>query len=274
MRLLNFRPKKGNKKLIRSAMRVKGGRSIHVKHAKKKRDEHIKKSHNKKFTSPAEKHVETSRWWRFWFARRAGKKPAEPATELHGIESVIENNDPSKNDIKNAKGLGVRLEQLEKSSLKNADATNKSVASVRELLLQLKKDVDEIKEENRIFHGRPEGKKNVKEEPDIGAVQEIEAEEFGPHVPGTARPVREGTTSGEAADIAETVYGSGRKIETSLDTLYDLIGKKGAIRITDAAKTMHTSAAQVEEWAHVLEAHNLVEIHYPAVGRPVLKVKK
>jgi len=65
----------------------------------------------------------------------------------------------------------------------------------------------------------------------------------------------------------------GDKIKTSLDSLLDLIMKSGSIKIPDAAKKLNMKEKQIEEWAHVLEDHGLIEIHYPTFGKPFLKKK-
>lgn len=63
-------------------------------------------------------------------------------------------------------------------------------------------------------------------------------------------------------------------ITTSLDTLLDLIIKKGRIQLKDAAKVFSVTRAQIEEWAKILEEHDLIEIHYPPLGEPELRKKQ
>jgi hypothetical protein len=63
------------------------------------------------------------------------------------------------------------------------------------------------------------------------------------------------------------------KITTSLDSLLDLIAQTSIIKVPEAAKRLHVKDKQVEDWAHVLEEHGLIDIHYPTFGKPVLKKK-
>ncbi len=62
-------------------------------------------------------------------------------------------------------------------------------------------------------------------------------------------------------------------IKTSLDVLYDLIMQTGAIKVPEAARRLHVSDKQVEEWSRVLEKHGLIDLHYPTFGKPTLKKK-
>lgn len=63
------------------------------------------------------------------------------------------------------------------------------------------------------------------------------------------------------------------KIKTSFDQLLELVIEKGSIKIPDAAKKLRVKDKQIEEWARILEEHDLIEIHYPAFGKPFLKKK-
>lgn len=64
-----------------------------------------------------------------------------------------------------------------------------------------------------------------------------------------------------------------KSIETPLDRLLELVMKNDKINFSQAAKIFHVKDKQIEEWAQILEDHGLVEIHYPAIGKPVLKRK-
>ncbi len=72
---------------------------------------------------------------------------------------------------------------------------------------------------------------------------------------------------------AYTEQQSRSKINTSLDSLLELIMASGSIKVSDAAKKLRVKDKQIEEWARVLEEHNLIEIHYPTFGKPFLKKK-
>lgn len=64
----------------------------------------------------------------------------------------------------------------------------------------------------------------------------------------------------------------GSKIETNIDKLLALVKEKGAIKLNDTlSNSLKVSKTQVEEWAMILEEHNLVELHYPAIGEPEIR---
>lgn len=64
----------------------------------------------------------------------------------------------------------------------------------------------------------------------------------------------------------------GMKVETTIDKLYELILDKGSVRIGDeVSRKLKVPKSQIEEWAMILEEHNLVELHYPAIGEPELR---
>jgi hypothetical protein len=62
-------------------------------------------------------------------------------------------------------------------------------------------------------------------------------------------------------------------VETPLDELLQLIMNKGSVKISDAARQFNVKEGQIEEWARILEQHDLIELHYPTIGRPTLKRK-
>ena len=67
----------------------------------------------------------------------------------------------------------------------------------------------------------------------------------------------------------------GEKIETSIDELFEIVQAHGRVKINDAiAKRLNTTKAQIEEWAMILEEHNLLELHYPTIGEPEIRIIK
>jgi len=64
------------------------------------------------------------------------------------------------------------------------------------------------------------------------------------------------------------------KYETDFDVLLALINKYERLKISDVAKIFGISIKKAEAWATILEQHDLLEIHYPAIGEPELKIKK
>jgi len=63
------------------------------------------------------------------------------------------------------------------------------------------------------------------------------------------------------------------KVRTTIDELYELIKKNKTVKINDAlARKLNVSRAQIESWAVILEEHNLIELRYPAIGEPEMKI--
>jgi hypothetical protein len=63
------------------------------------------------------------------------------------------------------------------------------------------------------------------------------------------------------------------KIETAIDKLYQLVQKYKRLKIDDdLARRIGVSRSQIEGWALILEEHKLVELHYPAIGEPEIRV--
>jgi len=62
-------------------------------------------------------------------------------------------------------------------------------------------------------------------------------------------------------------------VTTPIDDLYDTIMNIGKIRMDIAAKKFNVAESIIEEWAKILEENGLIEIRYPAVGKPSLAKK-
>jgi len=61
----------------------------------------------------------------------------------------------------------------------------------------------------------------------------------------------------------------GKKVETSIDRLYELVEQHGKVKINDAlAAKLKVNKTQIEQWAMILEEHNLMELRYPTIGEP------
>ena len=58
--------------------------------------------------------------------------------------------------------------------------------------------------------------------------------------------------------------------ETDFDKLYNLVQKKGKVKMSGVAKTFKIKRKKAEEWARILEDHNLLKVHYPPIGEPEL----
>ncbi|MBU0762215.1 MAG: hypothetical protein KKD39_04265, partial [Candidatus Altiarchaeota archaeon] len=68
----------------------------------------------------------------------------------------------------------------------------------------------------------------------------------------------------------------GKKVETTIDRFYQTIKKEEHLKINDLlSKKLKIDRTKLEQWSLILEEHNLVELHYPAIGEPeAIYVKK
>ena len=56
--------------------------------------------------------------------------------------------------------------------------------------------------------------------------------------------------------------------KTDLDSMYEILKEKKALRIKTLAKYFKVDERTIAEWARVLEEANLVTVHYPIIGDP------
>lgn len=69
------------------------------------------------------------------------------------------------------------------------------------------------------------------------------------------------------ARIKESTY------ETDIDKLYRIAKKFNAIKISEAVAVFNISKEKAEEWGKILEEHDLLTVHYPAIGEPEIRWK-
>ena len=75
--------------------------------------------------------------------------------------------------------------------------------------------------------------------------------------------------------VHEPKFTEGKVIETTIDKLFNLVDKRDKLKINDSlAKELGVSREKIEEWAVILEEHNLVTINYPTIGEPELIKKR
>jgi chromosome segregation ATPase len=63
-------------------------------------------------------------------------------------------------------------------------------------------------------------------------------------------------------------------IETPIDKLIELVKQKERVTLAEAGKALGVDEEKVEEWVRVLEDKDFVELIYPAIGEPVIILKK
>lgn len=62
-------------------------------------------------------------------------------------------------------------------------------------------------------------------------------------------------------------------IMTPIDELLNLVLEKERVKLKEAAKRFGVKKQQLEEWAKILESHDLITIHYPPLGDVELRKK-
>jgi len=62
------------------------------------------------------------------------------------------------------------------------------------------------------------------------------------------------------------------KLTTEVDDMLQIVSEKKKIRIDVLAKKMGVTEDKVEEWANMLEEQGFVSIHYPAFGKPEVRI--
>ncbi|MBW2983804.1 hypothetical protein KY361_01710 [Candidatus Woesearchaeota archaeon] len=64
------------------------------------------------------------------------------------------------------------------------------------------------------------------------------------------------------------------RYETYLDALHRMVEKSGKVKLSVMAKYFGVDRKKIEDWAAILEEHDLLKLHYPAVGEPeLIKIK-
>jgi hypothetical protein len=78
------------------------------------------------------------------------------------------------------------------------------------------------------------------------------------------------TAEEKAGTEDEKITRAKESVKTPIDDLYNAIMALGKLRVDLAAKQFNVPENRVEEWAKILEENGLIEIHYPAIGKPSL----
>jgi hypothetical protein len=63
-------------------------------------------------------------------------------------------------------------------------------------------------------------------------------------------------------------------IETDIDKMMNILETKKAISIGELSKQLNIKIELIENWAKILEEHDLIEIDYPIIGLPKLRKKE
>lgn len=65
----------------------------------------------------------------------------------------------------------------------------------------------------------------------------------------------------------------GNIIETGVDKLLEIVEEKKNVTLKNIADELNLDGKIIEEWASILEEHDLIDMHYPIFGKPVLRIK-
>ncbi|MBI2578607.1 MAG: hypothetical protein HYW26_02750 [Candidatus Aenigmarchaeota archaeon] len=82
------------------------------------------------------------------------------------------------------------------------------------------------------------------------------------------RVAKEGIVSNEKV-IADLK----KDYKAPLDELFDLVMKNKKVKLKDAAKKFGVHEGLVEQWARVLQDYELIDVHYPEKGEPLMMKK-
>ncbi|MFH1317311.1 MAG: hypothetical protein ABII01_07360 [Candidatus Woesearchaeota archaeon] len=55
-------------------------------------------------------------------------------------------------------------------------------------------------------------------------------------------------------------------LETDLDAFYSLVNRKGSVKLSEFVTYFKVDIKLIENWGKILEARNLIKLHYPAFG--------
>jgi hypothetical protein len=151
-----------------------------------------------------------------------------------------------------------KIAELEVRIAKRMDDVEKSMLAIRGIIDDLRKENEELRKDRQFFVEKL--KESINSQKPGGEIFENIGPEGEEVPPGRATPA--------------TFQEGSKKIQTSMDALLDLVAAKGSIKLSAAAKKLKVKEKDVEEWARVLEEHDLLEVRYPTFGSPMLKKKK
>ena len=82
------------------------------------------------------------------------------------------------------------------------------------------------------------------------------------------------TTKSSKPPIKIIKYQSPITYQTEIDTLYQMVLQRGKITLEEVMKTFTIKKELAEEWAKILESHQLISVEYPPFSSPVLMLPK
>ncbi len=91
--------------------------------------------------------------------------------------------------------------------------------------------------------------------------------------PKLRKPEGEEAGEQEPAPAAKPLAKRGQ-IKTQIDDMVKMVTEKKKVKVDYIAKKLKVPESKVMEWAEILESDSMITIHYPAFGKPELRVKE
>lgn len=177
---------------------------------------------------------------------------------------------------------------MEKRMDENIQKMNQTITTLREIILRLQRDNTQLRSERDFLVERH--KKMLKRVPVPDLATEIHEKLVKPAVGKIKEnadfvqilmkegfveihPEKKRAKTGKDPTIAaknlkdsimdapKTNYGR------TIDALFELVSKDGKIRVDEAARKLNVHQIQIEEWAKILESHDLVTLKKTHIGK-------
>lgn len=189
-----------------------------------------------------------------WFSK---KEEALMERERHNAMDIKE---MSRELELSQKDIERRLGEVQSGADKRIGSIEQSLTILKDVLAELRKENEDLRKDRQFFL-------------DKLSTMIAEKQRQKEEMPETYKQEEEEEIQAAAKTGTYTDHHNEKSVKTSLDQLLELIMEKGSLKMSEASKKLRVKDKQIEEWAHVLEEHGLIEIHYPTVGKPILKKK-
>ena len=206
----------------------------------------------------------------------------------------------SKDDVEKLKK---KLEEFEKKIDSNFNSLQKEFIETRNLMLKMREERKKLLRDkariesdlaqimDKLGHDRFKEKKNrsvlemMKEElqEDVDLIKRIVHEDM--HIEHENKEEGEVVLkkpvvrkAEKARDEIEYMHSIAKaatvdNVSTPLDKLYEYVSSHGKVKINEAAAQFDVTEEQIEDWARILEARDLVELYYPTFGKTEIRKK-
>lgn len=175
-----------------------------------------------------------------------------------------------KSDAEEVAELKKRIDQLDRKMDLKLRQINASFLTLRDILVKMREEKKELEKEKSAIEERLSrlvAKHETLAQPAPGRLAQDVVDKL-------VKPVK-----AEMKENIELVRQIAREVtapaeadeQMPMDRLYDMVMRRGKVKVSDAAKEFNVHEAQIEEWAKMLETNGLIDIHYPAFGRPELR---